>query len=314
MERKIKVSGVGCCLVDRIYDHIDFGSEAFRRVTSRTSGDGGLEPGKLEFEEEVEHFSGQRFAELLPTLTDGRLPNKENIGGPCIVALIHAAQLLGETAQVDFYGCRGDDEVGSHLAAALSRTPVNLAHYRIEPGKETASTVVLSDPNYDGGHGERTFVNTIGASWNYLPTDIDESFYEADVCVFGGTAIVPRIHEGLDTMLRHAKDHGALTVVNTVYDSLNERRAPGQRWPLGSSDESYRLTDLLIVDHEEALRLSGCTTIPEAMNFFIEAKWSSMTEVSPNMRHRTNGTMMPASAQPTAALLSPYCASGATPG
>ncbi len=269
MERKIKVSGVGCCLVDRIYDHIDFGSEAFRRVTSRTSGDGGLEPGKLEFEEEVERFSGQRFAELLPTLTDGRQPDKENIGGPCIVALIHAAQLLGETAQVDFYGCRGDDEVGSHLAAALSRTPVNLAHYRIEPGKETASTVVLSDPNHDGGHGERTFVNTIGASWNYLPTDIDESFYEADVCVFGGTAIVPRIHEGLDTMLRHAKDHGALTVVNTVYDSLNERRAPGQRWPLGSSDESYRLTDLLIVDHEEALRLSGCTTIPEAMNFFI---------------------------------------------
>ena len=145
MERKIKVSGVGCCLVDRIYDHIDFGSEAFRRVTSRTSGDGGLEPGKLEFEEEVERFSGQRFAELLPTLTDGRQPDKENIGGPCIVALIHAAQLLGETAQVDFYGCRGDDEVGSHLAAALSRTPVNLAHYRIEPGKETASTVVLSD-------------------------------------------------------------------------------------------------------------------------------------------------------------------------
>ena len=47
------------------------------------------------------------------------------------------------------------------------------------------------------------------------------------------------------------------------------RTTAGQRWPLGSSDESYRLTDLLIVDHEEALRLSGCTTIPEAMNFFI---------------------------------------------
>lgn len=270
MNRKISVSGVGCCLVDRIYDHIDFTSEAFRRMTSRTAGDGGLEPGKLQFEEEVERFAGQRFADLLPTLTNGRQPDKENIGGPCIVALIHAAQLLGDSACVAFYGCRGDDEVGDHLTGALMRTPIDLAHYRVENNQETASTVVLSDPNYDGGHGERTFVNTIGASWHYLPSEIDNSFYEADVCVFGGTAIVPRIHEGLDTMLRKAKDHGALTIVNTVYDSLNERRAPGRRWPLGSSDDSYALTDLLIVDCEEAMRLSGHADIPSAIDFFMQ--------------------------------------------
>ena len=270
MERKVIIAGVGCCLVDRIYDHIDFSSEAFTALMSRKPGDGGLQPGKLEFEEEVERFTGKKFAELLPSLTEGRQADKENIGGPCIVALINAAQLTGDAAEVRFYGCRGNDEVGSHLLAALSRTPVDLKHYRIEPGAETASTVVLSDPNYDGGHGERTFVNTIGASWNYLPEEPDEDFYKADICVFGGTAIVPRIHQGLDRMLVKAKKEGALTVVNTVYDSLNERKNPGARWPLGGSDESYAQTDLLIVDKEEALRLSGQTDIPESVRFFMQ--------------------------------------------
>ena len=313
MKPKIVVSGVGCCLVDRIYDHIDFSSEAFRSVMSREAGDGGLEPGKLEFEEEVERFTGERFSALLPKLTGGRQADKENIGGPCIVALIHAAQLVQEEAEVRFYGCYGEDEVGRHLNKALSRTPVNLRYYRAEPNSETPSTVVLSDPTYDGGHGERTFVNTIGAAWKYLPDEVDESFYKSDICVFGGTAIVPRIHEGLDLMLARAKESGAFTLVNTVYDSLNERKNPHSRWPLGSNDSSYAHTDLLIVDREEALRLSGTTGIPEAIEFFIGqgTKAVLVTNGSRDVHLRACGgpfgevplTTMPVSAAVTAEIL-----------
>ena len=263
----VRIAGVGCCLLDRIYGHIDFRAPSFQKYLSRTPGDGGLEPGKLQFEEEVEHFVGNRFADFQEDLTQGCQPDKENIGGPCIVALINAAQLAYRESRVSFYGCRGDDVVGDRLAVALSRTPVDLAHYRVEPGSETAATTVLSDPVYDEGHGERTFVNTIGASWHYMPADVDDSFYEADICVFGGTAIVPRIHEGLTQMLAKAKDKGCLTVVNTVYDSLNEKKNPGQRWPLGDSDDAYRLIDLLLVDREEALRLSGEETIGGALAF-----------------------------------------------
>ena len=223
--KKILISGVGCCLLDRIYDHIDFCAPTFRQYMSQRPGDGGLEPGKLTFEEEVERFAGCRFTDILPVLTQGRQPDKENIGGPCIVALIGAA---------------------------------------------TASTSVLSDPDYDNGHGERTFVNTIGASWKYLPEEVDASFYEADICVFGGTAIVPMIHRGMRQMLQQAHQRGAFTVVNTVYDFLSEKQNPGQRWLLGDSDETYPLIDLLIVDHEESLRLSGTTSIPQAIDFFGE--------------------------------------------
>lgn len=268
---KVRISGVGCCLLDRIYDNIDFQSETFRKYWSLKPGDGGLEPGKLTFEEELERFSGQSFVkEILPSLTKGQEPKKENVGGPCIVALINASQLAYKESEVCFYGCRGDDDVGVGLLEKLSQTRLDLSHYRMEKGSETASTSVLSDPNYDNGHGERTFVNTIGASWNYLPDEVDESFYDSDICVFGSTALVPRIHQGLLPMLKKAKAKGRITVVNTVYDFLNEKEHPEKRWPMGESDESYRFIDLLLVDHEEALRLSGCKDIPSAIAFFRE--------------------------------------------
>ena len=235
----VRISGVGCCLLDRIYDNIDFQSEAFRKYWSKKAGDGGLEPGKLTFEDELERFSGQSFAkDILPLLTKGQEPKKENVGGPCIVALINASQLAYKESEVSFYGCRGEDEVADKLLQKLQQTRLDLSHYRVEKGAETASTSVLSDPNYDNGHGERTFVNTIGASWNYLPEEVDESFYDADICVFGSTALVPRIHQGLLPMLKKAKAKGKITVVNTVYDFLNEKAHPEKRWPMGESDES----------------------------------------------------------------------------
>ena len=266
---KVRISGVGCCLLDRIYDNVDFQSDSFRKYISKKAGDGGLEPGKLTFEEELERFSGDSFESgILPLLTQGRKADKENIGGPCIVALINAAQVAWQESEVCFYGCRGDQQVGRDLMEKLRHTPVNLDHYRMEEGSETASTSVLSDPNFDNGHGERTFVNTIGASWHYLPHEVDDSFYQSEICVFGGTALVPRIHQGLSSMLKRAKQGGSITIVNTVYDFINEKEHPDQRWPMGDGDESYRFIDLLIVDHEEALRLSGCADIPAAIAFF----------------------------------------------
>lgn len=272
----IRISGVGCCLLDRIYDNVDFQSESFRKYLSKKAGDGGLEPGKLTFEEELERYAGQSFSsDILPQLTKGRKADKENIGGPCIVALINAAQLAHLESIVSFYGCRGDDEVGNNLQQKLNTISglspnLDLSHYRIQEGSETASTSVLSDPLYDNGHGERTFVNTIGASWHYLPEELDDSFYNSEICVFGGTALVPRIHQGLSSMLKRAKQNGSITVVNTVYDFLSEKKNPSQRWPMGDCDESYRYIDLLLVDHEEALRLSGCTDISSAIAFFRE--------------------------------------------
>lgn len=267
MSRPVIVSGVGCCLVDRIFNGMDFTSDTFAKYLSQQPSDGGLVPGKLEFEEEFERFAGRRFSEILTELTQGKAADSENIGGPSIVALINAAQLSMESADVRYYGCYGDDEVGEQLLSLLGKTPVNLSTYRKVEGCETASTSVFSDPNYDDGQGERIFVNTIGASWKFVPEEVDETFFNSDICLFGATALVPKIHEALDTLLPKAKEAGAFTLVTTVYDTLNERRQL-KRWPLGASDKTYEYTDLLITDKEEALRLSGQETIEQALEFF----------------------------------------------
>ncbi len=268
MTKKILVSGSGCCLVDRLYSDISFTSDPFPDYLSKESGDGGLTPGHLVFKEEFEQFAKLDFQPILKEITKGKSPDKINIGGPCIVALIHAAQMLENTGtEFRFYGYGGKDEDGDFLLSSLSKTPVNIHNYKLS-GTITPSTVVLSDPTYDNGHGERIFINSIGAAWDYSPENLDDSFFASDVVVFGGTAIVPTIHDHLTELLKKAKSKGCITIVNTVYDFRNQKADPTTKWPLGKSDESYRNIDLLITDCEEALRLSGKPALDEAMQFF----------------------------------------------
>lgn len=276
MTKKIVISGVGCCLVDLIYNDIDFNGDIVQSYQSLQRGDGGLTPGQLVFQEEFEKFAQSDFNYLLRQLTAGNEPSKKNIGGPSIVSLIHAAQVLPtEKFEVRFYGRGGKDDAGYYLLESLKNTPVILKNYELID-RITPSTVVLSDPNYDHGHGERMFINSIGAAWECHPELLDEEFFQSEIVVFGGTALVPDIHDQLTLLLKKSKKRGAITVVNTVFDFRSEKNSPGNRWKLGESDDSYASIDLLITDQEEALRLSGKSTLEEAVTFFQKKKVSAL--------------------------------------
>mgnify|MGYP006287590399 CR=1 FL=1 len=265
------ISGVGCALVDYLYTDIDFGADRIRQYRSRRPGDGGIEPGKLVFADRFGEFAGADYLEALAGITDGRPPASTNLGGPAIVPLVHAAQLLapeGET--VRFFGARGNDTIGETLSSFLSKTPVETARYEAVEGI-SPFTYVLSDPTYDNGRGERAFINNIGAAYEITPESIPEEFFEAPILLYGGTALVPNLHSRLDLLLRRGEASESLNVVATVYDFYNESRNPGERWPIGSSDESYALIDLLITDYEEALRLSGAEDGRNALDFFRDA-------------------------------------------
>ena len=230
-------------------------------------------------------------------ITGGKSHDKINIGGPSIVSLINLAQLTGkENCEVRFYGRGGNDEIGKYLLSALQITPVILKDYRLINSR-TPSTVVLSDPSFDNGHGERMFINSIGAAWEHRPEELDDDFFTSDIVVFGGTALVPRIHDNLTDLLRKAKSKGCITVVNTVFDFRNEKADPSKRWPLGESDDSYRFTDLLITDQEEALRLSGEHDRESALKFFIKNGVSSLiiTNGSKNILVYSDGKLFGAS-------------------
>lgn len=270
MAKKIIISGIGCSLVDRLYNNISFGADNFIPYLSKEKSDGGLVPGQLVFREEFEKFKGESFQFLLKKITSGRKPDKINIGGPAIISMIHAAQISNsKNCEFHFYGSRGNDDDGEIIKSLLEKTPLFYNNYKIF-NAETPSTIVLSDPSYDNGNGERIFINSIGAAWKYSPNELNDDFFASDIVVFGGTALVPLIHDKLTRLLEKAKSNGCITIVNTVYDFKNEKENPNLKWPLGKSDESYKKIDLLITDHEEALRLSGKFDLDGAMKFFQE--------------------------------------------
>lgn len=275
MSGKIIVSGVGCCLVDLLYNGIDFSSETIQPFLSKQRGDGGLTPGHLVFQEEFEIYCRSPLDHVLNKIKGTRPHDKINIGGPSIVSLIHLAQLTGkDKCEVRFYGRGGNDEIGHYLLRSLKKTPIVLKDYELIENR-TPSTIVLSDPTYDYGHGERAFLNSIGAAWDYSPEELDDDFFNSDIVVFGGTALVPQIHDGLTSLLKKAKSMGCITIVNTVFDFRSEKADPSAKWPMGESDESYSYIDLLITDEEEALRLSGENDLQSAIRFFRENRVSS---------------------------------------
>lgn len=266
--KPFKISGTGCALVDYLYKPINFKAENFINYLSKQAGDGGLAPGKLVFKEEFEKFSGDSYMQVRDAISNGKQPVAVNIGGPSIVSLIHAAQMLhGLDAEISFYGCMGADDGGSFIRNQLVKTPLKIGKYKTGT-QHTPFTDVLCDPDFEEGNGERIFINNVGAAWEFEPSDLDDSFFESDLIAFGGTALVPHIHSSLHDLLKKAKEHKAITVVNTVYDFLNEKQNPSSPWPLGDSVETYRYIDLLITDMEESLRLSGTTSIEDAINFF----------------------------------------------
>jgi len=275
MNQPIQISGAGCCLVDQIYPRVDFNEEPIAGSLSRKEGDGGLYPGRLVFKEQFESFAGKELHRLLHRIEEERGAPVLNVGGPSIVALIHAAQLLqGTPAMVSYFGARGRDTAGDFLSSKLAQTPVDTENFRIMEG-DTPSTIVLSDPSYHGGEGERMFINTIGAAWDISMENLGEGFFDADMVVYGGTALVPALHDHLTELLERSKQKNCITVVNTVYDFRSEMERPGKPWKLGRSDESYRHIDLLIMDREEACRLSGQDDPEQVNRFFADQGVSS---------------------------------------
>jgi sugar/nucleoside kinase (ribokinase family) len=268
---KIIISGTGCALADFLYTNVSFHSAAFEKYRSQKPGDGGLSPGKLVFTEELEQFAQVPYPQILNELTDRSQAASFNIGGPSLVSLIHASQMLGQDDdfEVKFVGISGKDETSDKIRKLLKKTPVDFSEYLAESQKPTPFTHVLSDPEFDHGHGERTFINNIGAAWDLTPEFLPGAFFESNMVCLGGTAITPHLHDNLHRLLEKAKNKGAFTLVNTVFDFRNEKQNPEKPWPIGESELSFPNIDILIMDKEEALKISGSSNISEAMDFFV---------------------------------------------
>ncbi len=262
----IRVNATGCSLVDNLYGHVSFDTEVYKKSLSRTPGDGGLSTGGLVFSEAFSDYSGKPYKEALSELSGGKSPDNSNIGGPGIVPIIHAEQVKSNPdIQYRFAGVVGKDENGRRFTELLKKAGFPDYDYT-ESDLPTPSTDVLSDPGFNGGRGERTFINTIGAAGAYGPESLPEDFFDANFLLFGATALVPPLHDALDDLCRRGRESGAFVMVCTVYDFRNEARLKGKSWPLV---QDYENIDLLVVDREEALKISGAPNPGEAVTWFL---------------------------------------------
>jgi sugar/nucleoside kinase (ribokinase family) len=297
------IHGTGCCLIDNLYARVDFSSPAFTEARSRKAGDGGLCPGRLVFAEEFERFMGKPYQQALEKITGGAVPDRSNLGGPSVVALAHAAQMLPRPAyEVGFYGVCGTDNTAKLIETALERLPFSTIGLTRKAGP-SPRTDVLSDPTYDNGHGERTFINMIGSAAFFGPEDLPQDFFKAHIIAFGGTALVPPIHDALKDLLIRAKDGGALTFVNLVYDFRSELQHTNEKWKLGRHDDAYPYIDILVADREEALKTSGKSTIPDAIAYFL-GRGTGAVVVTEGARHIHLASQRP---RPLAYRTMPVC-------
>lgn len=291
---KIIITGTGCALADLIYSRVSFSSQGFKKHLSKQPGDGGLSPGKLVFTEELEKFSGKQYPEILAEIVGDLTPDKMNVGGPALVSLIHTAQMLSpESFEVKFFGMGGNDEHTEQIFRMVRQIPLDINNYITSANRPTPTTDVFSDPDFDNGHGERTFVNNIGAAWDLTPNQINDEFFEADIQCFGGTALVPQIHDNLSSLLKRSKQKDCITLVNTVFDFRNQKLNPGKPWPLLDSTDDYSLVDMLIMDCEEATKISGTSNIDQAAEFFSNTGVSSfiITNGAGNLVCQSNGKL-----------------------
>ena len=124
---KKRIAGTGCCLLDYLYTDIDFSAQPFQSFLSKKGGDGGLVPGQLVFASGLAGFSGMSEEECLKQLTGGFPPDAVNLGGPGVVAMVHASQVLApEGWDITFSGVFGDDAASEEMRRFVASYPVSL--------------------------------------------------------------------------------------------------------------------------------------------------------------------------------------------
>jgi len=264
----MRIQGTGCCLIDSIYRNCSYQSKAFFRLWSKKRGDGGLIEGGLVFTEDLEAYAKLSHQQIIASLGNNREADGKNLGGPAVVALVHASQILvDQNVEVTFHGVVGADENADLVRSTIESTPLR-AELKTVPTMSTPTTEVFDDPSMRGGKGERSFINTIGAAYAFDATDLPPSFYDSDILLLGGTALVPNLHDQQHQVLKMAKERGCVTVVGTVYDFRNEKASSTGRWPLGSLP-AYPFIDVLVCDEQEALRLTGTSLVEDAAKQLI---------------------------------------------
>jgi len=172
-------------------------------------------------------------------------------GGCAMNAAIDMAK-IGLSATV--IGKIGDDGFGSFMTGALKKENVDISGLVISKESSTSASVVLSDSG-----GERTFLHCLGANAEFTDDDIDMDIIAKTDIVFVAGSMLMTAFDGQPCarFLKRCKALGKYTILDTAWDSKD-------RW-MSVLKPCMSYLDVFMPSYEEAVRLSGGLTDPEAI-------------------------------------------------
>lgn len=162
-----------------------------------------------------------------------------------------AAALLGAPVRLIAYV--GTDDFGERALEPLGRAGVDLSLVR-RVNSATPATVVLV-----GASGDRMFLHQPGVSTEAFASPLEFPLAlvrDAGFFHLGNPFALPNMRVNAASTMRNAREAGLVASLDTGWDSKG-------RW-LDDLGGALPHTDLLFVNEDEALRLSGCATYPHA--------------------------------------------------
>jgi sugar/nucleoside kinase (ribokinase family) len=173
------------------------------------------------------------------------------IGGSGSITAVAAARL---GLRVALAAAVGDDPAGSFMLGQLAAAGVDTSAVAVRRDAPTAMTVALSEGK------DRAILTAVGAVATLTARDVPAGLLSTarHVHVSSYFLVERSLGPGLAGLLATARASGARTSMDTNWD-------PAQRWGDESLRAALAVTDLLLPNETEALRLSGAATLPEAM-------------------------------------------------
>ena len=199
------------------------------------------------------------------------------MGGSCCIFACQAARL---GLRVGILGRVGDDNFGRLILRRLDECGVDTRHVMVDPALKTGLGIALcqrgtprdgatsgvgaprdgaaSDPGASGVGGDRAILTYLGSLAALGPDDVSDEFLASARHLHHGSFF---LHSGLrphiPEIFRRAREVGLTISLDTNWD-------PEERWN-STLAESLLLTDLFLPNEQEALHISGCAGLEEAV-------------------------------------------------
>lgn len=172
------------------------------------------------------------------------------IGSSAAIMACGAARLGLRTA---FVGVVGDDPFGHFMLDAMARRDVDVGACRVDPALRTGVSVILSRPS------DRAILTFPGAIPALRAADVPDALLERSAHLhLGSYFLLDALRPDAPALFERARARGLTTSLDTNFD-------PSGAWD-GGLEQLLPWVDVLLPNDTEALRLSGRSDIPAALD------------------------------------------------